>query len=504
MKKSSPLVLCILDGIGIRKDSHHNAWKEAKTPFLDSLGDYATIDAAGAAVGLMAGQMGNSEVGHMNIGAGRVVKQLLPKINDAVAEGTLNRLPAFKKCVETLKNTGGNCHLWGLLSPGGVHAHQDHLLGLALAVAREGIKVWWHVVTDGRDTAPKSALEYIAQINEKLDSDSAAEKIQFATVTGRYDAMDRNQNADRTQKAFEALVYAKGDKMPTLEAAVQASYDAGKTDEFVAPTVLGDYDGVKAGDAIIFGNFRADRVRQLAGALTHPSFDLFDREIPKWSMALGMAEYSKELNQVIETLFPAEKIDHVLGEVISEAGLSQVRLAETEKYAHVTFFFDGGEEKKYENDIRVLVPSPAVATYDEQPEMSASEVTEQLIRSLGNTDVIIMNYANGDMVGHTGIESAAITAVETLDTEVKKVWEAVKAKGGTLVITADHGNCEKMQEKDGTPFTAHTTNPVPLWVLSENEVPFKRTHGKLADIAPTVLKLLKIEQPEEMTGESLI
>lgn len=500
---NKPLVLCILDGVGIRKEESHNAWKEANTPFFDSLGEYATVDAAGAAVGLMPGQMGNSEVGHMNIGAGRVVKQLLPRINDAAAEGTLNRLPAFKKLIETLKNTGGNCHLWGLLSPGGVHAHQDHLLALAFAVAREGIKVWWHVVTDGRDTPPKSALEYIAQINEKLEADSAAEKIQFATVSGRYDAMDRNQNGDRTQKAFEAMVNAKGETASTLESAVQQSYDVDKTDEFIAPTVIANYDGVKEGDAIIFGNFRADRVRQLAGALTHPSFDLFDREIPKWSLAIGMAEYSKELNQTIETLFPPEQIDHVLGEVVANAGLSQIRLAETEKYAHVTFFFDGGEEKKYENDTRVLVPSPAVATYDEQPEMSAPEVTEQLIRSL-DKDVIIMNYANGDMVGHTGVEAAAIKAVETLDVEIKKVWKAVKANGGTLIITADHGNCEKMQEENGTPFTAHTTNPVPLWILSEDNIAFKRTHGKLADIAPTILKLLKIEQPEEMTGEALI
>ncbi len=498
------LVLCILDGVGIRNETSHNAWKLAKTPFLDSLGKFATIEASGTAVGLMAGQMGNSEVGHMNIGAGRVVKQLLPKINDTVAENTLSRLKPFQKLIETLQNTGGACHLWGMLSDGGVHSHQDHLLAMAMALARENIKVWWHVVADGRDTPPKSILKFVAEIKEKLAHDSASKNINFATLSGRYFAMDRNQNSEKTEKTFNSIVFAEDEKANSLEEAIEENYQKKITDEFFEPTILGDFPGVMDGDAVLFGNFRADRVRQIAGALTLPSFDLFEREIPKWSACVGVSEYSSELNQVIETLFPAEKIENVFGKVIAENGLSQIRLAETEKYAHVTFFFDGGEEKKYEKDIRVIVPSPVVATYDEKPEMSANEITEQLIRSLDKTDVVIMNYANGDMVGHTGIEKSSIIAMEKLDSELKKAWEAVQKAGGTMIITADHGNCEKMQEKDGTPFTAHTINPVPLWILSNEKIELKRTFGKLADIAPTMLKLLEIKQPEEMTGESIV
>ncbi|MHA1549918.1 MAG: 2,3-bisphosphoglycerate-independent phosphoglycerate mutase, partial [Alphaproteobacteria bacterium] len=462
-----PLVLCILDGVGIRKEETHNAWKLAKTPFLDSLKLSATLEASGVAVGLMAGQMGNSEVGHMNTGAGRVVKQLLPKINDAVAEGTLSRLPNFEKLIKTLKETGGACHLWGLLSDGGVHAHQDHLISVALSIAREGIKVWWHVVTDGRDTPPKSAQKYVAEMKEKLAQDSASKLIQFATISGRYYAMDRNQNADRTESAFNAMVFAEGEEGKSVDETIEKSYKAEKNDEFILPTVLDGYKGMKKGDAIFFANFRADRVRQIAGALTSPNFDLFERELPEWAMCLGMAEYSQELSQVIEVLFPAEKIENVLGKVLEQNNLRQLRLAETEKYAHVTFFFDGGEERKYENDIRILVPSPAVATYDEQPEMSADEVSHQLITQLDKTDVVIMNYANGDMVGHTGIESAAIRAVETLDKEVARIWKEIQKRGGTLLITADHGNCEKMMDKNGDPFTAHTTAPVPFWILSD-------------------------------------
>ncbi|MBN2676071.1 MAG: 2,3-bisphosphoglycerate-independent phosphoglycerate mutase [Alphaproteobacteria bacterium] len=502
--RMKPLVLCILDGVGIRETESHNAWKEAKTPFFDSLKLSAKLDASGVAVGLMAGQMGNSEVGHMNIGAGRVVKQLLPQINDAVAEGTLNRLPHFQHFVKTLKETGGACHLWGLLSPGGVHAHQDHLVSLALSLAHEGIKVWWHVVADGRDTPPKSILNYVKDIREKLAGDSASDRVHFATFSGRYYAMDRNQNGDRTELAFNAIVHGEGETATTLEEGIQQSYDAGKTDEFILPTVLGNYSGIQKGDAILFGNFRADRVRQLAGALMLPMFDLFDRELPPLSLAMGLSEYSQELNQVIESLFPPQKLDHVLGKVLEENNLRQLRLAETEKYAHVTFFFDGGEEHKYENDTRILVPSPAVATYDLQPEMSAEEVSYQLISQLDKTDVVIMNYANGDMVGHTGVEEAAIQAVETLDHEVSRIWKEIQKRDGTLLITADHGNCEKMAEENGLPFTAHTTNPVPLWILSNEKVEMKRTLGKLADIAPTILKLLNIKQPEEMTGESLV
>ncbi|MHA1540959.1 MAG: 2,3-bisphosphoglycerate-independent phosphoglycerate mutase [Alphaproteobacteria bacterium] len=499
-----PLVLCILDGVGIRDETTHNSWKLAKTPFFDSLGKFTTIEASGSAVGLMAGQMGNSEVGHMNIGAGRVVKQLLPKINDAVESGTLSQLPLFKELIETLKNTGGACHLWGLLSDGGVHSHQNHLLEIAISLARKNIKVWWHVVADGRDTAPKSIAKFIAKMKEKIATDSAGNNINFATLSGRFFAMDRNQNADRTEKTFNSIVFGEGNNAENIEDAIKENYENNITDEFFESTILGNYNGIKNGDAILFGNFRADRVRQIAGALCSPNFDLFERQIPEFSMTVGLAEYSQELNKNLKTLFPAEKVENVFGEIIAENGLSQLRLAETEKYAHVTFFFDGGEERKYENDTRILVPSPAVATYDEQPEMSASELTEQLIRFAPKNDVVIMNYANGDMVGHTGNEKSAIIAVETLDKEVKKCWEEISKLGGKMIITADHGNCEKMQEKDGTPFTAHTINPVPLWILSNDKVELKRTHGKLADIAPTMLKLLNIKQPEEMTGESLI
>jgi 2,3-bisphosphoglycerate-independent phosphoglycerate mutase len=503
-----PVVLCILDGWGERADKADNAILDADTPhwheFLKT-SPHAQLQASEHYVGLPDGQMGNSEVGHMNLGAGRVVTQDLPRIDKAVADGSIAKNPSLQEFIARVKKANGTAHLMGLVSPGGVHSHQDHIVALAKALAAGGLSVAIHAFLDGRDTPPKSADGYVA----KLSSDLAGSKnIRIATVSGRYYAMDRDKRWDRVGKAYEALVDAKGERAADAKAAIAQSYSAGKTDEFVLPTIIGDYAGMKDGDGVICANFRADRVREILTALIDAEFKDFARaRVVKFSAAAGMAEYSETLSHLLLTLFPPQDLSDTFGEVISHAGLKQLRIAETEKYAHVTFFFNGGREEEFPGESRILVPSPKVATYDLQPEMSAPEVTGRLVEAIdsGKFDVAVVNYANADMVGHSGDLKAAIKAVETIDQCLGRLADAVKRAGGTMLITADHGNAEMMRDpKTGEPHTAHTTNPVPLILVNPPANVTGIGDGQLSDIAPTLLRLLDIPQPKSMTGHALV
>jgi 2,3-bisphosphoglycerate-independent phosphoglycerate mutase len=503
-----PVVLCILDGWGERADKADNAILDADTPnwhaFLKS-SPHAQLQASEHYVGLPDGQMGNSEVGHMNLGAGRVVMQDLPRIDRAVADGSLAKNEALQDFIGRVKKAGGTAHLMGLVSPGGVHSHQDHIAALAKALSAAGITVAMHAFLDGRDTPPQSAAGYVA----KLIADVASCKnLRIATITGRYYAMDRDKRWDRVAKAYAALVEAKGEKAPEAKTAIEQSYAAGKNDEFVLPTVIGDYAGMKDGDGIICANFRADRVREILIALLDGDFKEFPRaRVPRFAAAAGMAEYSEGLNHHLLTLFPPENLTDTFGEVVSRAGLKQLRIAETEKYAHVTFFFNGGREEEFPGESRILVPSPHVATYDLKPEMSAHEVTDRLVEAIdsGRFDVVVVNYANTDMVGHSGDLTAAIKAVETVDRCLGRLADAVKRAGGTLLITADHGNAEMMRDpQTGQPHTAHTTNPVPLLLVNPPPGIAGISNGRLCDIAPTLLRLLNIPQPKAMTGHALV
>jgi 2,3-bisphosphoglycerate-independent phosphoglycerate mutase len=445
---------------------------------------HALIEASGEYVGLPKGQMGNSEVGHTNIGAGRVVMQLLGLLEQAVADDSFKSNPSVAAFAKNLKDSGGTCHLWGLVSDGGVHSHISHIISLAKAIESFGVRVLVHTVTDGRDTDPHSGEGFVASL--------VAAGLHIATISGRYYAMDRNMNLDRTAKAVAAVVAAEGARFSDPVAAVKVSYKQGVTDEFLEPSVAEGYHGVKPGDGLLIANFRADRVRQTAAALA-----------PEFQYRLGIAEYGEEISKLYGAVFPAQKLEKIFGEVISAAGLSQLRIAETEKYAHVTFFFNGGEERRFKGEERILIPSPDVATYDLKPEMSAAEITKSIEGALGRFDVIVANYANGDMVGHTGIEAAAAKAAGTVDICIGRLEQAVKAAGGVLIITADHGNCEKMKDERGNPFTAHTSNPVEFIVIGMDGA-HVRSGGRLCDIAPTMLKILGLAQPAEMTGKSLI
>ena len=503
-----PVVLCILDGWGERADKADNAILDADTPhwheFLNT-SPHAQLQASEHFVGLPDGQMGNSEVGHMNLGAGRVVTQDLPRIDKAVADGAIARNEALNEFIVRLKKSKGAAHLMGLVSPGGVHSHQDHIAALAKAISAAGVPVAIHAFLDGRDTPPKSAQGYVA----KLISDVAACKnVRMATISGRYYAMDRDKRWDRVGQAYDALVDAKGERAADANTAIAQSYAGGKTDEFVLPTIVGDYDGMKDGDGVICANFRADRVREILTALLDPDFKDFPRgRVVKFAAAAGMAEYSEALSQRLLTLFPPQDLGDTFGEVVSRAGLKQLRIAETEKYAHVTFFFNGGREEEFPGESRILVPSPQVATYDLKPEMSAPEVTDKLVAAIdsGRFDVVVVNYANTDMVGHSGDLKAAITAVETVDECLGRLADAVKRAGGTLLITADHGNAEMMRDPNtGEPHTAHTTNPVPLILVNPPAGVTGIGDGQLSDIAPTLLRLLDIPQPKAMTGHALV
>lgn len=502
-----PVVLCILDGWGYREERENNAIKLANTPVYDALWDAyprTMIQTSGLAVGLPDGQMGNSEVGHMNLGGGRVVMQDLPRIDAAIADGSLAQNPELIKLIDALKASGGTCHLAGLLSPGGVHSHQDHFVAIVKILTAAGIPCVLHGLLDGRDTPPQSAKDFIAAYEAGIkDQNNGA----LATIVGRYWGMDRDKRWDRVKKAHDLMISATGARFDSALAAVDASYGDEVFDEFVEPSVIGGYDGMKDGDALLMLNFRADRAREILSALLDPAFDGFEREKTIDFVAkLGLVEYSSQHATLMETLFPPIEVKNSLGEIVSAKGLKQLRIAETEKYAHVTFFFNGGEETVFEGENRILIPSPDVKTYDLKPEMSAPEVTDNLVEAInsGSYDLIVVNYANPDMVGHTGILSAAMAAVEAVDTAIGRVKDAVLAQDGAMLITADHGNVELMlNDQTGAPHTAHTNWDVPLIMVS-NEQGLALNHGKLADVAPTVLHLMGVKQPDEMTGHSLI
>ncbi|HUI35349.1 MAG TPA: 2,3-bisphosphoglycerate-independent phosphoglycerate mutase [Stellaceae bacterium] len=503
-----PVVLCILDGWGERKDADDNAISRAKTPVWHGLmarWPHSHLEASEHFVGLPDGQMGNSEVGHTNLGAGRVVMQDLPRIDAAIATGKLAVMPALGEFIAKVKAKTGIAHVFGLMSPGGVHSHQGQIAALCRILAKAGLKVRVHAALDGRDTPPQSAIGYLKQF--RADTEGAGD-IAIATICGRYYAMDRDKRWDRVEKAYATLTAAAGRRAPDPLAAVEAAYAAGETDEFVLPTAIGDWAGMNNGNGLLLANFRADRIREIASALLDPGFSGFARaKLVDFSAALGLVEYSEDLNRFLATLFPPENLDDTFGEVISRAGLTQLRIAETEKYAHVTFFFNGGRETVFPGEERILVPSPKVATYDLQPQMSAPEVTDKVVAAIqsGKFDVVVLNYANTDMVGHTGLFDAAEHAVEAVDACLGRLAQAVEAAGGTLVITADHGNAEMMRDPEtGAPHTAHTTNPVPLIVVNPPAAVRQVQDGRLADVAPTLLALLGLPQPAAMTGHSLL
>jgi 2,3-bisphosphoglycerate-independent phosphoglycerate mutase len=451
--------------------------------------------------------MGNSEVGHTNLGAGRVVMQDLPRIDQAVADGSLAREPALSSFLDRVRAAGGRIHLMGLLSPGGVHSHQDHIAALARAAAARGAEVVVHAFLDGRDTPPRSAAGFLARFAAALPPGA-----RIGSLCGRFYAMDRDQRWDRVERAYDALVAAQGRMAQDWQDALAQADSAGESDEFVVPTVLAGHDGMRDGDGVLMANFRADRAREILSALLDPGFGGFARRrVVRFAAALGMCEYSSELATRMAAIYPPAGLANVLGEVVARAGLRQLRIAETEKYAHVTFFFNGGEERCFPGEDRIMVPSPKVATYDLQPEMSAAEVTDRLVAAIddGRHDFILVNYANTDMVGHTGVFEAARRAVETVDSCLARVVAAVRRSGGAMLITADHGNAETMIDPEtGQPHTAHTLNPVPALLVEApspaRNAPRALRNGRLADVAPTVLELLGLSPPAEMTGRSLL
>ncbi|MBS0186206.1 MAG: 2,3-bisphosphoglycerate-independent phosphoglycerate mutase [Proteobacteria bacterium] len=509
-----PLVLCILDGWGEGEENVYNAINEAKTPNWDAFMKKAfksSLEASESFVGLPAGQMGNSEVGHLALGSGRVILQSLPRINKAISEKTLSENPALQDLILTLQTNKKACHLMGLFSPGGVHSHMNHLKVLIEILNAQRIPLYLHLFLDGRDTPPTSALGYYEAffdpLFQKLSTDSF---VHVATLAGRFYGMDRDKRWPRVEKAFNAIAYGEGVKSSSALETFEISYAEKITDEFIFPTVIGDYSGVQEGDGLLCFNFRADRVIEILEALIVPNFHSFDRKSNlKFSKVVGMTKYSDHLTPWMETLFLPEKVEKTLGEVISKEGLTQLHLAETEKYAHVTFFFNGGREAPFLGEDRILIPSPKVSTYDLKPEMSAYEITEALLEALSKKqyDVYIVNFANADMVGHTGNLQASIQAVEVLDACLGKILKGVQETDSILLITADHGNIEKMEEDDTkAPHTAHTCSPVPCLLMN---IPLEKgiqglQNGTLADVAPTILDLMDLPIPNEMTGHSLL
>lgn len=508
---SSPLVLVILDGWGLAEKKEGNAIAQARTPNMDRLLEKypsTVLESSGEAVGLPDGQMGNSEVGHLNLGAGRVVFQELTRISRSIKDGSFYNNDVLLNAVEHVREKGTALHLMGLLSDGGVHSHIEHLYALMELARDQGIKnVFIHAFLDGRDVPPDNALEYIIPLEERIKK---METGAVATVMGRYYAMDRDRRWDRTEKAYRAMVLGEGFKVKSAEEAVKKGYARGETDEFIQPSVVVDSGGmpvakINNGDAVIFYNFRPDRARQITRAFVDEEFDGFERpkDCPRVHYVC-MTQYDKTIKAPVA--FKPQVLVNTLGEVLSYHNLKQLRLAETEKYAHVTFFFNGGVERPNPGEERILIPSPKVATYDLKPEMSAYEVTKAFQEQLEKEKyhVIIMNYANPDMVGHTGIMEAAVKAVEAVDDCVGKVVTATLNKGGTVIVTADHGNAEVMQDESGEPHTAHTTDPVPFILVRPDGNNIKLRRGRLEDVAPTILQLLEIPQPEEMTGKALI
>lgn len=504
MKK--PIALIIMDGYGLNGSEYGNAVKAAKSPAMDSiLAKYpmVPIGASGMDVGLPDGQMGNSEVGHTNIGAGRTVYQELTRITKSIKDGDFFTNETLSGVMDVCKKDGTVLHLMGLLSDGGVHSHNEHLYGLLEMAKKKGLeKVYVHCFMDGRDVPPSSGKAFVEALQEKM-SEIGVGKI--GTVMGRYYAMDRDNRWERVEKAYSAMVYGEGETARCGACAMQKSYDTQTSDEFVLPTVIEGYVPMKEGDGVVFFNFRPDRAREIARTFVDPAFDGFERKKGFFKLHfVCMTQYDVTMPNV-KVAFTPQSLDNTLGEYLSRNGKTQLRIAETEKYAHVTFFFNGGVEATFDGEDRALINSPKVATYDLQPEMSAYEVCEEVVKRIESDkyDVIMLNYANCDMVGHTGVFDAAVKAVEAVDTCLGRTVDAVLAKGGVALITADHGNADKMYEEDGSPFTAHTTFPVPFIVAGAGDVRL-REGGKLADIAPTILSLMGLKQPQEMTGESLI
>jgi 2,3-bisphosphoglycerate-independent phosphoglycerate mutase len=510
MKK--PLMLMILDGWGINPCPDSNAVAMAKAPNLAGYLQefpHTQIRTSGMAVGLPEGQMGNSEVGHLNLGAGRIVYQDFTRITKSIADGDFFTNPVLLDCINNVKASGGRLHLAGLLSDGGVHSHNTHLYALVELAKQQGLKeIFIHCLLDGRDTPPQSGAGYLEELEAELVRIGCG---AVATVTGRFYAMDRDNRWERVEKAYNALVLGQGERCSSASELIQTSYAAGVHDEFVLPSVIcaeGQPVGtINDGDGVIFFNFRSDRAREITRSLTFEQFDGFNRQrVPRLASYVCMTEYDATFGLPIA--YAQQQLTNLLGGVLAEAGLKQLRIAETEKYAHVTFFFNGGVETPFANEDRALIPSPKeVATYDQKPEMSAYLVADELIKRLEQDlyDVVILNFANCDMVGHTGILPAAISAVEAVDACAGKVVEKVRQLGGTVLITADHGNAEQMKDENGEPHTAHTCNPVWLILVDDKrKEAVLREGGKLADIAPTMLKLLEMQQPVEMTGESLL
>ena len=500
-----PVVLCIMDGFGINPGAKGNAIEAANTPNLTKLfkeNPFTTIGASGLDVGLPDGQMGNSEVGHTNIGAGRVVYQMLVKISKSIQDGEFFNIKVLKDAMENCKKNGTALHLMGLLSDGGVHSHIEHLFGLLEMAKREGLdKVYVHCIMDGRDVSVTSGVGFIKDLQAEMAKLGTG---KIASISGRYYAMDRDFAWDRVEKAYSAMVYGEGVMNSDPVKAMEESYANGVTDEFIVPTVV-DKDGmIKGGDSVVFFNFRPDRARQITRAFVDEKFDGFERRNGFFPVKfVCMTQYDETMPNVT-VAFPPEELKMTMGEYLASKHMTQLRIAETQKYAHVTFFFNGGEEKTFDGEDRILIQSPDVPTFDLQPEMSAYPVCDAVVEKIksGKYDVVILNFANCDMVGHTGVFEAAVKAVEAVDECVGRVVDAAVSMGGAVIITADHGNADKMIGDDGRPFTPHSTNPVPFCVVGY-DCKLKET-GRLADIAPTMLKILDLPQPPEMTGESMI
>lgn len=504
-----PVMLIVLDGWGLGKKYDGNAIELAKTPNFDRLLERwpnTKLEASGLAVGLPEGQMGNSEVGHLNIGSGRIVYQELTKITKSIEDGDFFKKEEFLEAIDNAKKNNSKLHIMGLVSDGGVHSHNTHLYGLLELCKRQDFKdVYIHAFLDGRDVPPTIGKQHIQELEEKIKEIGVG---CIGTVSGRYYAMDRDKRWERTKLAYDAMVLGKGKKDNSPIEAIQKSYNEGINDEFIIPTVITE-DGkpvttIDNGDSIIFFNFRPDRARQITRAIVDENFDGFEREKKVDTFFVTMTEYDKTIENV-HIAFKSEKPENTLGEYVGSLGLNQLRIAETEKYAHVTFFFNGGREEPYPNEDRALIPSPKVATYDLKPEMSAIEVKDEVLNRLNmdKYDLIVLNFANTDMVGHTGVVEATIKAVETVDSCLGEIIELLIKKGGKALITADHGNAEMLiDEKDNSPITAHTTNKVPLILVGEEDVELRE--GILADLAPTLLDLMGLKKPDEMTGESLI
>ena len=499
-----PVALIIMDGFGYNPSDYGNAITAAKTPNIDKYkkGPHTLIGASGLDVGLPDGQMGNSEVGHTNIGAGRIVYQMLVKISKDIKDGVFFENKALLDAMKNCKEKNSALHLMGLLSPGGVHSHMEHLFGIVEMAKKNGLdKVYIHAFLDGRDVPPSSASEFMEQTVEELNKIGLG---KIATISGRFYAMDRDNAWDRVEKAYSALVYGEGVQETDPVQAIKNSYANNVTDEFMLPTVITGGAQIKADDSVIFFNFRPDRARQITRAFVDPDFTGFTRKNGFFPLSfVCMAQYDATMPNV-SVAYPPEQLTMTMGEYLAKLGKTQLRIAETQKYAHVTFFFNGGEEKQFDGEDRILIKSPDVPTFDMKPEMSAYEVCDAVVEAINSDkyDVIILNYANCDMVGHTGIFDAAVKAVEAVDECVGRMVEAILAKGGAALITADHGNADKMYEPDGSPFTAHTTNPVPLIAVGIDEE--LSDGGVLADLAPTMLDIMGVPQPAEMTGKSLI